>query len=379
MALYEVALLGQPSAEHVAQMARGLSEAAQSFGLIYGADLVLNVHPVRFSPPQRTTAVAVYFGGPGGGAMSIRGTLDTASVTVVPVTSTETRVPDEIPTDLRFLNCVQMDRDGADRLLSTVLECLGLLRRQRRVFLSYRRTEAGAAALQMFDRLSARGYDVFLDTHGIARAVDFQETLWQALCNVDVMVMLETPSYFQSRWTREEFGRALAKNIGVLRVQWPDATPSIQTQTCSRVEIVPSELDDTGALAESALRRITDHLERFRSLSFAARRLSVMSQLTAAVENIQGRVLGVGPQFTMRVLLSGGEELSVSPVIGVPDSNNLHDAVVRAEGKHAAVLYDHIGMRASHIEHLSWLSRHVPRMYLIRSSQAAWDLAGVTQ
>lgn len=379
MALYEVALLGQPSAEQAAQMTQGLSEAAQSFGLNFGADLVLNVHPVRFSPPQRTTAVAVYFGGPGGGATSVRGILDTASVTVVPVATTESRVSDEIPTDLRFLNCVQVDRDGADRLLSTVLECLGLLRRQRRVFLSYRRTEAGPAALQMFDLLSARGYDVFLDTHGIARAVDFQETLWQELCNVDVMVMLETPSYFQSRWTREEFGRALAKNIGVLRVQWPDTSPSIQTQTCSRVEIVPSELDGTGALAETALLRIADHLERFRSLSFAARRLSVMTQLTAAVENIQGRVLGVGPQFTMRVLLSGGEELSVSPVIGVPDSSNLHDAVVRAEGKLAAVLYDHIGMRASHIEHLSWLSQHVPRTYLIRSSQAAWDLAGVIQ
>src|SRR3546814_6630125 len=155
------------------------------------------------------------------------------------------------------------------------MECLGLLSRQRRVFLSYRRNEARAAALQLFDALSSRGYEVFLDTHGVARAVDFQEALWHKLCDVDVMVMLETQTYFKGRWTREEFGRALAKNIGVLRVQWPDTTQSTETQTCSRVEIIPEEVHTaSGALAPAHLEHIDDQLERFRSPSFAVRRIS---------------------------------------------------------------------------------------------------------
>src|SRR3546814_9983514 len=92
-------------------------------------------------------------------------------------------------------------------------------------------------------------------------AVDFQEALWHKLGDVDVMVMLETPTYFKGRWTREEFGRALAKNIGVLRVQWPDTTPSTETQTCSRVEIIPEEVDTaSGALAPATLERIADQL-----------------------------------------------------------------------------------------------------------------------
>ena len=376
MALYEIAILNS-SASGGSDLRYALMKATEAFHLSWGDDVVVVDDPAKFAPAQRTTAVAVYFGAPGGGTQSVRGILDPANVTVIPVASTESRVAAEIPAELRFLNCVLMDRDGPDRLLSTVLECLGLLRRQRRVFLSYRREEARAAALQMHDLLCARGYEVFLDTHGVLRAVDFQETLWHKLCDVDVMVMLETATYFQSRWTREEFGRALAKNIGVLRVQWPDTTPSINTQTCSRVEIVPEELDGaTGALAPEALERVADQLERFRSLSFAVRRISVMTQLIAAVESIQGRVLGVGPHFTMRVQMPGGETLSVSPVLGVPDSNSLHDAMLRSDGHPTAVLYDHVGVMPSWNGHLQWLAQNIPRAYWIRSTQAAWDLAG---
>src|SRR3546814_14231841 len=116
------------------------------------------------------------------------------------------------------------------------------------------------------------------------------------------MVMLETPTYFKGRWTREEFGRALSKNIGVLRVQWPDTTPSTETHTCSRVEIIPEEVDTaSGALAPATLERIADQLERFRSLSFAVRRISAMTPLTTADESIQGKITGVGSQFTMHL------------------------------------------------------------------------------
>ena len=48
-------------------------------------------------------------------------------------------------------------------LATLMLECVGLLRRQRRIFVSYRRTESRDVALQMHDLLIAKGFDVFLD------------------------------------------------------------------------------------------------------------------------------------------------------------------------------------------------------------------------
>src|SRR3546814_17158037 len=100
---------------------------------------------------------------------------------------------------------------------------------------------------------------------------------------------------------------------------------------------MPEEVDTaSGALAPATLERIADQLERFRSLSFAVRRISAMKQLTTAVESIQGKILGVGSHFTMHVQLPSGADLSVSPVIGVPDSTYLHDAMVRVHGQPAA-------------------------------------------
>ena len=41
-----------------------------------------------------------------------------------------------------------------------------------------RRAESRAAALQLHDLLTARGFDVFLDTHDIRLGDPFQDVLW---------------------------------------------------------------------------------------------------------------------------------------------------------------------------------------------------------
>jgi hypothetical protein len=156
-------------------------------------------------------------------------------IPVLPIVSSLARVADEIPEELRSLNCLEYVPGAGQRVASALLECCGLLPRQRRVFLSYKRDEAREAALQLFDELSSRVFDVFLDTHGVPPAADFQSTLWHRLCDSDVLVMLDTPSYFESRWTSAEFGRALAKDIAILRVGWPNASPSPRTSTASLV------------------------------------------------------------------------------------------------------------------------------------------------
>src|SRR3546814_1834253 len=103
-----------------------------------------------------------------------------------------------------------------------MLECVGLLRRQRRVFVSYRRVGSRAAALQLHDLLASRGFDVFLDTHDIRPGDTFQDVLLHRPVDSDVMVMHDTPTYFDSRWTRQDKGKASAEEVQVLRVIWPE-------------------------------------------------------------------------------------------------------------------------------------------------------------
>ncbi|MEM8488085.1 MAG: toll/interleukin-1 receptor domain-containing protein, partial [Bacteroidota bacterium] len=273
--------------------------------------------------------------------------------------------------------CLAYDSEGAQRIASAMLECAGLLPRQRRVFLSYRRDEAREAALQLFDELSSRSFDVFLDTHGIAPAEDFQAVMWHRLCDSDVLVMLDTPNYFASRWTSAEFGRALAKGIMVLRIGWPDCTPSKRTATASRAELLPEEVDtETGRLKDEAISRICLQLEAVRSQSHAVRNLNLVSNLRQAIEQIGGNVIGVGLNKAIHIRLPDERNVVVYPTVGVPTSSSLYDAATNAVNQSTAVVYDHIGLDPNWLKHLDWLGSYIKTVHWVKITEAAWQFAG---
>lgn len=376
MALYELAVLGLPSDDQLASISSAFEQAASQFKLRVGDEIRLVVRPDTFRPDQRTCAAALFFGGVGGAGIDMSKIIDIKSLPVLPVASTSAAVSSEIPVSLRGLNCMLSDKSSSERIFAALLECVGLLPRQRRVFLSYRRDEATAAAVQLFSELSSRQFEVFLDTHGIGAGVDFQEALWHQLCDVDVLVMLETPGYFNSRWTSAEYGRALSKGIGVLRVQWPDSTPSIHTATASRVEIVPAELLADGSLASSAIGRISEQLEAVRSLSHATRQLSMITAVQSAVELVEGNLVGVGANRAMLLKLRSGRDLLIQPTIGIPTSLTLQDTLERAGAIESAVVYDHFGMKKSWQAHLDWLASKVTGSRWMKRTDVAWDIGG---
>jgi hypothetical protein len=373
--LYELAVLGAPSDAVVRELESCIAASIAPFGLRLGDEVGWNVRPNSFDPAQTKSAAAVFFGAPGAPAGNVESLLR-RNIPVLPVVSDISKVHEEIPSMLRALNCLAYNVAGVQRTSTALLECAGLLPRQRRVFVSYRRDEARQAALQLFDALSARLFDVFLDTHGIAPADDFQTMLWHRLCDSDVLVMLDTPNYFDSRWTSAEFGRALAKGISVLRVGWPDSTPSVRTGTASRVELVLDEIDPaTGRLKEEAIARISLKLEAVRSQSLAVRNLNLVSSIRNAVEQIGGRVEGVGLNKAVYIQLPDGRNVVVFPNVGVPTSMTLHDATTNAPDRSVAVVYDSVGLHPSWQGHLDWLGGHIRTARWVKSSEAAWQFA----
>ena len=375
--LYELAVLGAPTEAQVRDLEILIGEAVSAFGLTLGREVGWTVKPEAFNPEQTRTAAAVFFGAVDAPRANLDG-LTRSSVPILPVASDLARVHQEIPEELLPFNCLAYNESGPQRVAASLLECCGLLRRQRRVFLSYRRNEAREAALQLFDSFSARVFDVFLDTHGVPPAADFQATLWHRLCDSDVLVMLDTPNYFASRWTNAEFGRALAKDIAVLRIGWPDTSPSPRTATASRAELVTEEIDSaTGRLTESAISRICGQLETVRSESHAVRMLNLVSNLRIAIEKIGGRFSGVGLKNAVHLQLPpAGAKVTVYPAIGVPTSSTLHDAATNGlNGRPVAVVYDPVGLDRQWIEHLDWLGSHVRGVSWVKINEAAWRFA----
>ena len=373
--LYQLAVLGSPTDAQISELEEIVGTAVGMFNLRLGHEVGWEVRPEVFNPDQQRSSAAVFFGGENPPLANVAKLLE-RGIPLLPIASDVNRVSEEIPELLRPLNCLAYTANGPQRVATALLECAGLLPRQRRVFVSYRRGEARDAALQLFDALSARLFDVFLDTHGIPPAEDFQTMLWHRLCDSDVLVMLDTPGYFESRWTSAEFGRALAKGISVLRVGWPDCTPSARTATASRAELLPEEVDAaTGRLADSAVERICLQLEEVRSQSHAVRSVNLVSNLRNAIQTIGGQLVGVGPNKAVYIRLPDGRNVVVYPTVGVPTSTTLHDASTNSPDQSVAVVYDHVGLHPRWLGHLDWLGQHIHSARWVKASEAGWQFA----
>lgn len=374
-ALYQLALLGSPTDAQVSELEEVIGTSVGMFNLRLGHEVGWEVCPKEFNPDQQRSSAAVFFGGEAPPLANVAKLLE-RGIPLLPVATDANRVSTEIPTLLQPLNCLVYTAGGSQRVATALLECAGLLPRQRRVFVSYRRGEAREAALQLFDALSARLFDVFLDTHGIPPAEDFQTMLWHRLCDSDVLLMLDTPGYFESRWTSAEFGRALAKGISVLRVGWPDATPSTRTSTASRAELLPEEVDQsTGHISEEAVERICLQLEEVRSQSHAVRSVNLVSNIRNAIETIGGRIIGVGSNKAVHIQLPDGRNVVVYPTVGVPTSTTLHDASSNSPDQSVAVVYDHVGLHPRWLGHLDWLGQHIHSARWVKASEAGWQFA----
>ncbi|MBQ9275543.1 MAG: TIR domain-containing protein [Succinivibrio sp.] len=117
---------------------------------------------------------------------------------------------------LRRINALENSKAELEALPGVILNALGLTRSDRKVFVSYRRDSNRNMAVHLHDRLSAAGFDVFLDTHDIPPGVDFQKTLERRLIDCDVVVMLLSEDSFKSEWVQKEFCTAYIKGIPLL-------------------------------------------------------------------------------------------------------------------------------------------------------------------
>lgn len=373
--LYEFAILGAPSDAQLDELREIVEKSIEPFDLQLGQEVAWSVRPNNFNPDQLSASAAVFFGGANAPIANVVELMHRA-IPVIPVVSNLKMVPHEIPKILQPLNCLDYSKGGMQRVASALLECAGLLPRQRRIFLSYRRDEATQVALQLFEALSARLFDVFLDTHKIGIAEDFQAMLWHHLCDSDVLVMLDTPNYFDSRWTSAEFGRALAKGVSVLRIGWPECKPSERARTASSIELTQDEIDaNTGQFAAPLIDRICQRLEVVRVESHAVRNVNLVSNLRNAIEQIQGEFVGIGAHKAVLIKLPNGSEVVVHPAVGVPTSTTLHDASANSLNQSVAVIYDHIGLHPRWLAHLDWLGSHVISAQWVKSSEAAWQFA----
>ncbi len=380
MALYEVLIVGSPKAGQVDALSKQLEEVAGIFSLAMPDDLAIRSVTELTDRNPKAATVALYFGGDPAIDTDVVDELERAKVPIVPVVEQGTSVTAAVPAEIAHTNACLVDAADTtlEALASVTLEVLGLLHMQRRIFISYRRSDAREAALQLHDELSSRGFDVFLDTHDIRPAKAFQETLWHRLSDCDVTIMLDTKDYFGSKWTAQELGRSQALGIQILRVVWPNHGGSRHLSLSDSVTLTDMDIDASGKLRPDLLPIIARRAESLRSRSIATRHLDLVGRLKSEVMRIGGKFEGIGAYRSVSLTLPLGRRLEAYPMVGVPTAEMLNDIQSKAgkagHGRFPCLVYNHIGIRPTWIEHLQWLDEQISSVRTLKVSDAGWEL-----
>ncbi|MBK8211938.1 MAG: toll/interleukin-1 receptor domain-containing protein [Rhodospirillales bacterium] len=238
----------------------------------------------------RNPVVGVYRGGRRSDSACIEALklLRSAGAHLLPLVDTLDTYAQSVPAVLHPINGLVIGPSDPDlhEAVGRILEMLRLLRTKRRLFISYRRIESREAALQLYDTLQSRRFDVFLDTHGVQAGDRVQDELGQRLLDADVMVFLDTTGAIASTWIQHEIEVANSLAIGVLQVIFPRPMPSavqldraLFTELCDPLELFDTDFEGTAYAREGGerlkpetLERIAIEVEGLRARSMAARR-----------------------------------------------------------------------------------------------------------
>jgi hypothetical protein len=343
-ALYQLAVLGAPTKAQIHALEASIKPALERLNLRLGSEVSWEILPAEFKPYQLQPSAVVFFAGANADLANLKELLE-KGIPVVPVISHSSQVSVALPECLLSFQYFDYSIEGIQAISAALLESLGLLAKQRKIFLSYCREGLGKVAAQLFERLSARHFKVFLyhDLQVPERQLSLE--VWQQLCNSDVLLMLDTPAGFERRWTSAEFGRALAKGISVLSICWSGATMSPRTATASCVQLSEREVNpQSGQLEEDSLQGVCLKLEELLSQNHAVRSVNLKSKVRIAAEVNGGKLLGVGAHQMAYIQLPNRRPLKVSLTLGAPMQT------ASRQNESQALIYDHIGLNATCVE-----------------------------
>jgi len=168
-----------------------------------------------------------------------------------------------LPTKMARLQLVPWGGDPR-RLVSIALQ-RALYGERPRLFISYRRKESQRMADQLFDAMSRRGFQLFLDRFSGTAGRPFPQEIAEELAERDVVVLIETPNILHSRWTKWEVAFALRYRLGLLALHWPSAPmfPGV----AHRRMVVPQN----GELTQADLASAANFIEREHTLAALTR------------------------------------------------------------------------------------------------------------
>jgi len=334
-----------------------------------GVDVLDFIEPINFSNYQANRPTVVLYSGKHTNVLSnidLLKVLQDSQEVIIPVVSDIKSCAKELPGDLS-INAFELKRkESITSLAACVLENFGLLRKTRRLFISYKREDSRDVAIQLYETLDASGFDVFLDTHSIRPGDVFQDELWSRMVDTDVVVLLNTTNFDKSRWTMEELAKANDMTIGLYQIIWDGCKPLPCSDFSIKSTLSKTDLNDKNQLSDSKIRSVIQEIESMRARCLAARQDNICTEFLKILDNqkIEKRLL----RFKKTILFKtkNNKQYAVVPTIGIPKAETCEEIeifkdIISSENIETLyILYDHRNIRDKWLKHLDWLNKYVP-------------------
>jgi hypothetical protein len=333
---YQIALLGR-FASHRARFERTFFVKTDELGIDRSHIAIVeerNSGAIDLKAPL----VAVFFGYDGADDASHPqlSALLANSNTIITCVDADSSVAHNLPASVSHINAFFSRYDDADweRIVSLILENLRLLRSERRLFISYKRSESQSVAVQLYECFGKAGFDVFLDTRSVPYGVNFQSILWHRMADSDVVVLLDTPNFRGSHWTQQELSQANATNIQILHLLWPGIKADDASAFSEFVPLLKSNFRGHGFIGERARlnaatsNKIISKAESLRARALAARHRSLVDNFCDRAKDAKVLSLVVQPERYISVERRKGEKVAVVPTIGVPRADRYQEIEV---------------------------------------------------
>lgn len=288
---------------------------------------------------------------------------------IYPIFFTEGAFYDEVPEILHPINGILYKAENINSIVNVAFEELRLLRKKRRVFISYKRSDSAAVANQLYDVLSRYQFDVFLDTYSIRGSADFQAELHHRITDSDVLIQLNSPNFKDSKWCEEEISEANARQVGVLQINWPNVRSGATEQLSSVLHLSSMDFrrkrykSKASTLKSKVVSRIANNVEGIRARNIAARHDNLTAEFVKEAAK-QGRTIIKEPLFLIEQR-DNDKFWCYIPAIGVPQSMDCFESVKMLEHwgdslpERVFLIYDDLRILPHWIEHLDWMNKYL--------------------
>ena len=187
----------------------------------------------------------------------------------------------QLPECIAHLNAALWSGRGSN-VATSLLEMLGLVETERKVFISYRRSQTSELALQLHTELVKRRFDVFLDRFSVEPGMDFQRRLDEDLGDKAFVLLLESSDLRESQWVRHEIAYAHARRIEILALTLPDTHRSKLVPTIDdafRRWLTEDDMSSDGILSADTLETTLDAIELAHAHALRRRREQILGSV----------------------------------------------------------------------------------------------------